>query len=275
MFWERSYAGPIGLIAGQGGFPVMFAKAALSVNRPVIVFGVDGVTDRRIEEYSSEAHYVGLGELGRLLDLLKSKSIKQVVLAGSVPKKRIYDPALKLDNTAEDFMRQASNKGDDHLLRSLEVLLKVKCGASVIDSRTILKDTVAPKGVLTRRKPSADEMRDLKLGFRVAKHVGQMDVGQTVVVKEGVVVALEALEGTDQAIRRGGELANGGITVVKVSKPTQALRFDLPCVGLDTIEALKAASAGVLGVESGKTILLSKEKFIEAADRAGLCVVGL
>src|SRR6185503_8227877 len=110
---------------------------------PVIVFGVDGVTDRRIEEYSSEAHYVGLGELGRLLDLLKAKSIKQVVLAGSVPKKRMYDPSLKLDRTASDFMRQTSNKGDDHLLRKLEMLLKLKCGASVIDSRTILKDTVA------------------------------------------------------------------------------------------------------------------------------------
>ena len=274
--WRRvTTEGPIGLVAGQGSFPMLFAKAALSVNRPVILFGVEGITDRRVEEYTSEAHYVGLGELGRLLDLLKGKSIKQVVFAGSIPKKRIYDASLKLDTTASDFLHQTSNKGDDHLLRSLEVLLKVKCGASVLDSRRFLKNTLAPKGVITRRKPSENEKKDLKLGFQTAKHVGRMDVGQTVVVKDGVVVAVEALEGTDQAIRRGGELARSGTVVVKVSKPNQALRFDLPCVGPDTIEVLRSVSAAVLGVEAGRTILLSKDKFIEEADRAGLCVVGV
>lgn len=276
MWWDRDSAtGPIGLIAGQGTFPVLFAKAARSVKRPVIVFGVEGVTDKRVEEFTSDAHYVKLGELGPLLELLKTKSIKQVVFAGSVPKKRLYDNSLKLDGAAEDFMRQASNKGDDHLMRSLEVLLKVKCGVSVIDSRAFLKDTLAKKGVLTRRKPGENEAGDLKLGFRTAKHVGQMDIGQTVVVKDGVVIAVEALEGTDQTIRRAGELVNDGAVVVKVSKPNQALRFDLPCVGLETLEAMRSAGARTLGVEAGKTILISKEKFIESADRAGLCVVGL
>lgn len=276
MIWGRDDStAPIGLIAGQGGFPVLFAKAALSVKKPVIVFGIEGVTDRRVEEFSSEAHYVGLGELGRLLDLLKAKSVKQVVFAGSVPKKRMYDSSLKLDAAASDFMRAAPNKGDDHLLRSFEMLLKVKCGAKVVDSRRFLKDTLAVKGVLTRRKPTPSEERDLKLGFQAAKHIGRLDIGQTVVVKNGVIVAVEALEGTDQAIRRGGELANGGIVVVKVAKPNQALRFDLPCVGLDTVEALKAVSATALGLEAGKTLLLSKEPFLESAEAAGLSVVGL
>ncbi len=273
--WSRmAMEGPIGLVAGQGSFPMLFAKAALSVKKPVILFGVEGITDRRVEEFTSEAHYVGLGELGRLLDLLKGKSIKQVVLAGSLPKKRIYDSSLKLDTTASDFLRQSPNKGDDHLLRSLEVLLKLKCGVSVLDSRSFLKDTLAPKGVMTRRTLSEREKKDLKLGFQTAKHVGRMDIGQTVVVKDGVVVAVEALEGTDQTIRRAGELAGNGVVVVKVSKPNQALRFDLPCVGPDTVEALRSVSAAVLGVEAGRTILLSKDKFIEEADRAGLCVVG-
>lgn len=275
MFERGSGTGPIGLIAGQGHFPMLFAKAALSVKRPVIVFGVEGVTDKSVEEFTSEAHYVGLGELGRLLELLKLKSIKQVVLAGSVPKKRIYDPSLKLDTTASELLRGNLNKGDDHLLRSLEVLLKVKCGASVLDSRVFLKDTLAPKGVLTKIKPTESQMKDMKLGFRTAKHVGRMDIGQTIVVKDGVVVAVEALEGTDEAIRRGGELARNGIVVVKVSKPNQALRFDLPCVGPDTVETLRSVSASVLAIEAGRTILLSKEQFIESADRAGLCVVGL
>jgi len=274
--WRRAVAqGPIGLIAGQGSFPALFAKAALSVKRPVVLFGVEGITDKRVEEFTSEAHYVGLGELGRLLELLKGRSIKQVVLAGSIPKKRIYDPSLKLDTAASNFLKQSSNKGDDHLLRSLELLLKLKCGATVIDSRAFLKDTLAPKGVMTRRTLSESEKKDVKLGFQTAKHIGRMDIGQTVVVKDGVVVAVEALEGTDQTIRRAGELAGNGVVVVKASKPNQALRFDLPCVGPDTVEMLRSVSASVLGVESGKTILLSRDMFIEAADRAGICVVGI
>ncbi len=274
--WGRSEnRGPIGLIAGHGTFPALFAQAARSVKRPVILFGIEGITDKRVEEYSSEAHYVRWGELGRLFDLLCAKSIKQVVLAGGIPKKRIYDPSMKLDATAQDFLKKSSNKGDDHLLRSLELLLKVKCGVSVVDSRLYLKETLAVKGVLTRRKPTDNQMKDLKLGFQTAKHVGRMDIGQTIVVKEGVIVAVEALEGTDQAIRRGGEVAGSGVVVVKAAKPNQALRFDLPCVGLDTVTAMREVSAAVLGVEAGKTLLLAKDRFIDAADTAGICVVGL
>lgn len=276
--WWRSTAvqgEPIGLIAGQGEFPVLFAKAALFLKRPVFVFGLEGVTDRRVEEFTSEAHYVGLGELGKLVELLKAKKIRQVAFAGAVPKKKIYDPSLKLDPSAQSFISQTSNKGDDHILRALVVYLKLKCGASVIDTRAFLKGALAPKGVMTRRVPTDREWRDLKLGARVARHVGKMDIGQTVVIKDGIVLAVEALEGTDQAIRRGGELGNGGVVVVKTSKPNQDLRFDLPCVGLETIQNLKASSAGVFGVEAGKTIMISKEKLIEAADSANICIVGV
>jgi UDP-2,3-diacylglucosamine hydrolase len=266
---------PLGLIAGHGEYPVLFAKAARALSRPVIVFGIEGFTDKSVEEFASETHYLGLGELGRLVELLKLKKVKHIAFAGSVPKKKIYDPALQMDATAQSFIRQTSNKGDDHLLRALGLLLKVQCGADVVDPRVILKEAVAPKGVLTRRKPSGQEAKDLKLGFEAAKHVGRMDIGQTVVVKDGVILAVEALEGTDLAIKRGGELGNGGVTVVKVSKPNQDLRFDLPCVGVHTVDALKAARAGTLGVEAGKTILISKDRFIEAADIAGISVVGL
>jgi DUF1009 family protein len=216
-----------------------------------------------------------LGELGRLVELLKQKKIKQVVFAGSVPKKQIYDPDFKLDTAAQDFIRVTHNKGDDHILRAFGLLLKARCGVSVIDSRSILKDSLAPRGVLTRRVPTAKEWQDLKLGFKVAKHIGRMDVGQTVVVKDGVVLAVEALEGTDQAIRRGGELGGAGVVVVKVSKPNQDLRFDLPCAGLETLETLKKVSSRVLGVETGKTVLISREKVLDAADKAEMTVVGL
>lgn len=266
---------PIGLIAGQGDLPVLFAKAALFLKRPVFVFGVEGITDRRIEEFARESHYVGLGELGKLVELLKSKKIRHIAFGGGVPKKKIYDPSFELDASARSFIRQTPNKGDDHILRALEMYLKLKCGVRVIDSRAFLKDTLAPKGVLTKRRPTEQEKKDLKFGARVARHVGKMDIGQTVVVKEGIVLAVEALEGTDQAIRRGGELGNGGAVVVKTSKPNQDLRFDLPCMGLETIQSLKAASARVFGMEAGKTIMIHKEKLIEAADKADISLVGI
>ena len=267
--------GPLGLIAGQGEFPLLFAQAAQALKRPVVLFGVEGYTDKRVQGFTSEAHYVGLGELGRLLDLLKQKKIKQVVFAGGVPKKQIYDPSFKLDSTAQHFISGTRNKGDDHILRAFGLLLKARCGVSVMDSRSLLKNSLAPKGVLTRRTPEPKELEDLRLGFKTAKHVGKMDIGQTVVIKDGVVLAVEALEGTDQAIRRGGELGHGGVVVVKVSKPGQDMRFDLPCVGPETLETLQQASSRVLGVEAGKTILISREKTIETADKLNMTIVGL
>lgn len=275
MFKNPLSAGPIGLIAGQGEFPVLFAKAALSLKRSVVVFGVEGFTDKHIEDFASEAHYVGLGELGKLVDLLKQKKIKQVVFAGGVPKKRIYDPAFRPDPTAQGFIQNTRNKGDDHILRAFEIFLKAKCGVSVMDSRSILKKSLAAKGVLTRRAPTPNEWNDLRFGQKIAKGIGKMDIGQTVVVKDGVVLAVEAIEGTDSAIRRGADLGHGQVVVVKVSKPNQDLRFDLPCVGLNTLDTLASASSCVLGVEAGKTILISPEKLIESADRREITLVGL
>ena len=271
--WKaRAASGPIALIAGQGEFPVIFAKAAMSVGRPVMVFGVTDHTDKRVEAFASESHYVGLGELGRLVELLRQKKIKQSVFAGSVPKKKIYDPSFRLDADAQNFMSKARNKGDDHLLRAFELFLRTRCGIAVIDPRVLLKETLAAKGVLTRRRPTEQEWRDLKLGFQVAKHTGKMDIGQTVVIKDGVVLAVEAIEGTDQAIRRGGELGRGEVVVVKASKPNQDLRFDLPCVGPETLEAMRSVSSRALGVEAGKTILISKEKLLETADGQNMTI---
>lgn len=265
----------LGLIAGQGEFPILFAKAALSLKCPVVVFGVEGYTDKRVEAFASGAHYVDLGELGRLVDLLKTTKIKRVVFAGSVPKKQIYNPAFKPDSTAQSFLQNTRNKGDDHILRAFGFFLKAHCGISVIDSRSILKESLASKGVLTLRAPNAGEWEDLRFGWKIAKGIGKMDIGQTVVVKEGIVLAVEAMEGTDQAIRRAGDLGYGQGVVVKVSKPNQDLRFDLPCVGLETLETLRAASSRVLGIEAGKTILISSKNLIETANRHEISLVGL
>jgi hypothetical protein len=275
MFWNRPDAGPIGLLAGQGEFPLIFAQAAFSLKKPVIVFGLEGYTDKRIGDFALESHYVRMGQLGAVIDLLKRTNVKRVVLAGAIPKKEIYDPKVDVDDTAKGILGGLRNSGDDHILKAFELFLKARLGISIVDSRLFLKDFLAPKGVLTRRAPTPEEREDLKFGFEIVKGIGRLDIGQAVVVKRGTVLAVEALEGTDAAIRRGGELGKGGAVVVKASKPNQDLRFDLPCIGTDTLESLKVSGSRVLGVEAGKTMILSKEKVIEAADRDNITIVGL
>ena len=277
MFLSRSNpsTSSIGLIAGQGDFPLLFAEAASSLKHPLIVFGIKGHTDPRLEKFAKEMYTLDLGALGGLVDILKKTNIKKVVLAGGIPKREMYRPSFTMDETAKGFMRQTRNKGDDHILKALQFFLKAKCGVSIVDSRLFLKNVLAVKGLMTRRRPSPSEMNDLKFGWRVAKGIGKMDIGQTVVVKDGVVLAVEALEGTDAAIKRGGQLGQAGVVIVKTSKPGQDLRFDLPCVGFETMESMKSVGAKVIGVEAGKTLMLFKEKMIESANHADLSVVGL
>jgi UDP-2,3-diacylglucosamine hydrolase len=275
-FWPEflNDRGPVGLIAGEGDFPVELARAAADDKSPLTVIGLEGYMDARLERYALETHKIVFGQLDPLFSLLKKKAIRRVVLAGSVPKKKIYDPAFKLDGTAQNLIHGARNKGDDHLFRAFGLLLKSR-GVLVIDPRDLLPKAVAKKGTLTRRGPTERENLDLRLGFEAAKHIGKMDIGQTIVIKDGIVLAVEALEGTDAAIRRAGELGGGAAVVVKVAKPGQDLRFDLPCVGLRTLDSLKEASSRVLGVEAGKTLLIETQRLIQAADDNGMTIVGL
>ena len=149
-----SLSEPIGLIAGQGEFPMILAQAALSMKNPATVFGIKGITDKRIEGLAKETHYLGLGDLGRLIELLKQKKIKQIVLGGGIPKKQIYEPTLKMDMAARGFMSHTQNKGDDHILRALEAVRRVKCGVRILDSRFCLDVVLSTKGVMTRREPT-------------------------------------------------------------------------------------------------------------------------
>ena len=275
MFWKSVDTRPIGLIAGEGDFPLIFAEAASATKQRLILFGFHGITDKRVEAFTEKSHYLHFGAIGELMSLIQGESIRRVVLAGGIPKKQIYNPAFAMDETAKNIVARPAEKGDDRLLKAFEAALRLKCGASVVDSRRYLKSILAPKKVLTRRVPTESEWKDLRFGSKVAKQVGRMDIGQTVVVKQGVVLAVEAIEGTDQAIHRGGELGMGDVVVVKACKPQQGLRFDLPCVGPKTLESLRAARSRVLGVEAGKTLLLFKDRFLEEADKDGITIVGL
>lgn len=275
MFWSRVPEGPIALIAGQGEFPLLFADAVSASKRELVVFGIKDITDRRVEAFAKESHYVELGALGRLVDLLKGSNLKHAVFAGAVPKAKMIDPAFELDATAKGFIASTRHRGDDKLLRAFELFLKANCGISIIDSRKYLKHVLAKRGVMTRRKPTKEEWTDIKFGLKMAKGIGKLDIGQTVVVKAGVVLAVEAIEGTDRALLRGGELSHGDAVAVKVSKPGQDLRFDLPCMGLETLSVLKEAKIRVLGIEAGKTLMLRREALVQEADRLGMTIVGL
>lgn len=276
MWWRHgSLNGPIGLIAGEGDFPVLFAKAASSLKKEVLVVGFHGYTDKRIEDFSSQTRYVELGAVDKLVETLKAWKVKNVALAGGVPKKRIYDASTPMDGTAKTILRKTPNRGDDHLLKAFVVFLKSACGVSVVDSRLFLKDILASKGVMTDCAPTDSEKKDLFFGWKIAKGIGKMDIGQTVVVKEGNVLAVEAIEGTDAAIKRGGGLGVSGAVVVKTVKPRQDLRFDLPCIGLETLESMKSAGCRVIGMEAGKTLMLHKERLIQAANHEQISLVGL
>jgi UDP-2,3-diacylglucosamine hydrolase len=275
VWWSSNGKEPIGLIAGQGHFPLIFAQAASSLKKEIVLFGIKGYTDKAVEKFASSSHYLDLGGIEELLEKLKQHRIKKVVLAGGIPKREMYNPGFKMDETTKNLISKPSNKGDDHLLKAFEILLRVKGGVSVIDSRHFLKDIIAPKKVMTKRKPTDAEWKDLQFGWKVSKGIGKMDIGQTVVVKQGVVLAVEALEGTDQAIKRGGQLGHGQAVVVKTCKPNQGLRFDLPCVGPETLASLKSSSSQVLGVEAGKTLMLFKDKLIDEANKLNITLVGL
>ena len=273
--WNSPSNGSMGLIAGEGAFPVLIAKAAASQRKKLTVFGIEGCFDKKIEDFAEGLHTIKLGAVEDLVKLLKENKIKKLVLAGGIPKKEILNPSFRMDASAKKIIQKQSNRGDDHLLRAFQLFLKVKCGVSVMDPRHFLKESLCPKGVLTERKPSVEEWRDLKFGWTVAKRIGRMDIGQTVVIKRLVVLAVEAMEGTNHAILRGGELGRGEVVVVKRTKPNQDLRFDLPCVGLETLETLKTVSSRVLGLEAHKTLLISKEELLQKANEENISIVGL
>ncbi len=265
----------LGMIAGSGDYPLILAEALRANNRDTVVIGVDGITKREIGQIIKDTRYVGWGEVEKLVGILKETGVKELIFAGGLPKKDILDFSKPVDETTRQIIGKKGNRGDDHLLRAFQLFFRVRCGARVIDSRSFLKDTLALKGVMTQCQPTPQEWADLQFGYQVAKQIGRTDIGQTVVVKEGVVIAVEAIEGTDETIRRSTGLCGPGAVVMKATKPGQELKFDLPCVGLQTIGSLKLAGIKALGLEAGKTLMLKRELILKEADAAGISIVGL
>ncbi|MBN1104170.1 MAG: UDP-2,3-diacylglucosamine diphosphatase LpxI, partial [Deltaproteobacteria bacterium] len=244
---------PLGLIAGGGQFPFLVAEAARKQGFRVFAVAHHGETDPALSERVDEILWIKLGQLGRLIRSLKKRGVPRAVMAGTITKKRMFENVLP-DLKGLQVMSRLAVFHDDDILRAVADEL-AKAGIEIVSSAQYLPDLMAPPGCLTRRKPGKAEEEDIRFGWRVAKELGRLDIGQCVVVRGKTVLALEAIEGTDEAIRRGGSLAREKAVVVKVSKPHQDLRFDVPSVGLGTVMVMSEVKAAVLAVEAGKTFL--------------------
>ena len=268
----------LGLIAGNGRFPFLVLDAARGAGHDVTVVALKDETFPELADLAARPpaavfHWISLGQLGTLISLFKDAGVTQAVMAGQVKHVKLFSVMANADATLLGVLMRLKSKNTDGIIGGIADALRDK-GIELLDSTAFLEPLLARDGVLTRRAPDADEQQDLAFGYRVADIIAGLDVGQTIAVKSAAVVAVEAMEGTDALIARAGQLAGPGVRIVKVAKPNQDMRFDVPVVGVSTIEAMKAAGATTLSVDAGKTLMIDGAAIVKAADEAGICIVG-
>lgn len=280
-FPQKPRSNRVGLLAGAGRFPIVFAQTARQQGYDVHCMGVLGLVDEELREFCTDFKTAPLARLGKAIRFFKSRNVDRVVMAGKIEKRVLFDP-YRIVKLLPDwrtihmwFRYAANNKKDDTLL--LAVIREfARDNISFESALEFCPELLVKHGFLTSRKPSPTQWKDVRFGWNLAKEMGRLDVGQTVVVNDTAVIAVEAIEGTDECIRRAGELCRrGGFTVVKVAKPQQDMRFDVPTIGVQTIQTMHEAGARVLAVEAGMTILLDEPDVLELADRFGITIVSL
>lgn len=264
---------PVGLIAGNGRFPFLAAAGARRAGRRVVGLAIREETDPALEAEVDELHWVGLGQLGKAIDILRRAGVREALMAGQVQHRQIFSdivPDLKLVGV----LARLALKNTDSLIGGVAKAL-AREGITLLPSVAFLGDQLAEPGAMTRLKLSKAQRADVEYGETVARALAGMDLGQSAVVKDRAAVALEAMEGTDEVIRRAGRLAGPGTVVVKVSKPRQDMRFDVPVVGSGTLDAMAEAGAKVLAADAGRTLIIDKALFLERAEASGVVVFGL
>jgi DUF1009 family protein len=274
MLFKRVRPDRLGLIAGQGNFPLLLAEAARRRGVEVIGFGVKNLTSPKLEEIATRMHWLKLVQLQRLIDLFHEEGLHHAVMAGRVPQSAIFK-LHTLDRRALKIITTLRSKQADTILgRLVEEFAAEKI--EFIDSSYYLSDLVPKRGLITNhRKPTEQEMADVEFGRTIAKAIAGLDIGQTVIVKSQLVVAVEAMEGTDRAILRAGELAGPGCVIVKVSKPRQDKRFDVPVVGITTIKNMVKAQASLLAMSAGETLFFDQEESIRLAEENNICLIAV
>lgn len=263
----------IGLIAGNGNFPIAFAKAAKLKGLEVVAVAHEGETMPDLADWVDGIFWVKVGQLGKLIKIFKQQGVRDVLMAGGIKKTRLFGGAMP-DLRGAALLAKMIHKKDDSMLRAVAEELESE-GITVRESTLYLDSIIAREGVLTKTKPSKDELLDIRFGWHMAKEIGRLDIGQTVVVKDQAILAVEAIEGTDEAIKRGGKLCGRGAVVVKVCKPEQDLRFDLPAIGPRTIRSMKEADAACIAVEADRTIIIEMDSVIRGADREKISIVAV
>ena len=267
----------LGLIAGNGRFPFLVLDAARSLGHDVTIVAIKDeafpeLESAAVKTSTAPVHWVNLGQVGKCIEILERAGCAQAVMAGQVKHTKIFGGVVP-DMTALTVIKRWTTRNTDTLIAAVADVMR-EHGIELIDSTAFLAPLLANAGTLTRRSPSETEKADLEFGYRIADTIAGLDIGQTICVKDRAVVAVEAMEGTDDAIARAGRLAGAGVAVIKVAKPKQDMRFDVPVVGVATIDAMRAAGATLLSIDAGKTLLVDGAAVIDAADAAGLAIVG-
>jgi DUF1009 family protein len=260
-----------GLIAGNGRFPFLVLEGARSQGIEMAVIALKEEASPELEKIAKRLHWVSLGELSKAIELMQSEGVKRAVMAGQVKHNKIFS-SIRPDWKLAKLLFALPRKNTDSLIGAVAKVLEEE-GIQLVDSTMFLKPLLPEAGVLTRRAPSQQEAADIEYGLGIARHIAAKDIGQTVVVSDSACVAVEAMEGTDETIARAARFANGRpLVVVKVSKPRQDMRFDVPVVGLPTVESMKLAGATALAIDANRTLLFDREKLIAMANDAGIAI---
>jgi DUF1009 family protein len=266
----------IGIVAGNGKFPFLALQGARSLGHDVTVVAVKEEAFAELEQAAREAsasfHSVSLGHLGKCIKILKADGVSQAVMAGQVKHAKIFSGIMP-DLTLLSVLTKLRARNTDALISAVADVMRDH-GIELLDSTVFLGPLLAREGVLTRRAPDAAELDDFVFGYRMADAIAGLDIGQTIAVKDKAVVAVEAMEGTDQVIARAGSIAGSGVRIVKVAKPKQDMRFDVPVIGIATIRAMQAAGVTALSIDAGRTLVMDGEQVFAAADEAGITIVG-
>ena len=268
--------GRIGLIAGNGRFPFLALQGARSLGHDVTIVAIKEEAFPDLEatarELGAAFHWVSLGQLGTCIKILKSAGISQAVMAGQVKHVKIFSGIMP-DFTLVSVLTRLKARNTDALISAVADVMRDQ-GIELMDSTTFLQPLLAPPGTLTDRMPNEQEHEDFQFGYRIADAIAALDIGQTIAVKHKAVVAVEAMEGTDEVIGRAGHLAGPGVRIVKVAKPKQDMRFDVPVIGIATIQAMRIAGASALSVDAQRTLVLDGEHVFKSANEAGITIVG-
>lgn len=262
----------LGLIAGNGKLPLLFAQKAKSRGYSVVAAAIRGDTSFAVKFFVDKFAWFKVGELKKLFAFFARQGVREVIMAGQVDPDNLFEKNVVFDKEFQKIFDAIRDRKADTIFSAIADKLQSQ-GIRLVDSTFLLKEYLAPKGTLTQRAPTERELDDIEFGRNIAKAMGGLDVGQTVVIKEKAILAIEAMEGTDRAIARGAGIARGGAVVVKMSKPNQDLRFDVPVVGPRTLQTMIRARARCLGIEAGKTLLIDRDRCVRLANKAGICIV--